>query len=223
MKIHDMRKEGTKMGRTKLLLVGATFGTALLASLFFVAGCGHDTASPVGPGSTGQDGGGTGALQWVLNNYSDPFGGTLDSTAGSGGPLRGAGSWTLSSASDTAFVGKAGGTITLKFGAVTSTLKIPADAVCSGGGSCVVKITATALFFDTPLGPVFLYDFGPDGLLFAKACEFKVYGFTPNTTVNMYWLNPATNVWELQQQVKALAHGEVKFVVTHFSKYGISR
>ncbi len=210
------------MGRTKPLFVGATFTAALLMGLFLVAGCGHDSASPVGPGGPGQDGGGSGALQWVLDNYGDSFGGSLDSTAGSGGPLQGSGNWTLSSASDTAFVGKAGGTITLEFGAVTSTLKIPADAVCSSGGGCVVKITATALFFNTPFGPVFVYDFGPDGLQFAKPCELKVYGFTPNTTVQMFWLNPATNLWELQQQVKALAHGEVKFVVTHFSKYGIS-
>ena len=191
---------------------------AMFACAIFLTGCGEDSTSPVAPGGTGTN---PGALQYVLDNYDDPFGAALD--AKSGDAQLGAGSWTLSTSSDTAFVGKAGGTITLKFGGMTSTLKVPADAVCASGGSCVVKITATAAAFQTPLGLVVLYEFGPDGLKFAKPCELKVFaGFVPGQLVSLVWFNPATGLWELQQVAKVYAHGELKFTITHFSKYGIS-
>ena len=200
-------------------LTFAAILAGVAASVLLMTGCSDSPLAPV------VSRGGSDAIQFVESQYgSDPLAAVNDSTKTPDGPLAAGGSWYLASASDTAYVGNAGGTIYLDFGGPTSTLEIPADAVCSGGGSCVVMITGRAAYFTAPYGPLFLYDFGPDGLRFAKPCELKVNaGFPPGQIVSLFWLNPVTGVWELQQQVRVLKEGVVKFTVTHFSKYGISR
>ena len=206
------------MKRVPKLLTFAAILAGVAASVLLLAGCSDSPLAPV------VSRGGSDAIQFVESQYgSDPLAAVNDSTKTRGGPLAAGGSWYLASAYDTAYVDKAGGTIYLDFGGPTSTLEIPDDAVCSSGGSCVVMVTAHAAEFTTPYGPLFLYDFGPDGLTFTKPCELKVNtGLSPGQIVSLFWLNPSTNVWELLKQVKVLEQGEIKFTVTHFSQYGIS-
>jgi hypothetical protein len=206
------------MKRVPKFLTFAAILAGVAVSVLLMAGCSDNPLAPVVSGS------GSDAIQFVESHYgSDPLEALKDSTQTPDGSLAKGGNWCLASASDTAYVGEAGGTICLNFCGSSSVLKIPPKAVCSDDDDCVVMITARATHFTTPYGPLFLYDFGPDGLTFAKPCELEVNaGFPPGKIVSLFWLNPATHAWELQQQVKVLNHGEVKFTVTHFSKYGIS-
>ena len=71
--------------------------------------------------------------------------------------------------------------------------------------------------------PLCVYDFGPDGLVFAEDCTLLLDTRLPEGTVlNLYWFNPDTGEWEVEQRGEADQKGIVKFQIHHFSKYAIS-
>ena len=160
------------------------------------------------------------ALNSVLNEFgTDPFSTLTDSD----GNLAKSGRWEIVEDSDYADVGADGGVITLKLRGAVSTFEIPKDAVCAHcDKDCVVRINAKALLFNTPFGPLVLYDFGPDGLVFDKDCKLKIEAGFKDRVVDLFWFNPDTGVWELEQTVRVDKRGKAEFKIRHFSKYAIS-
>ena len=70
-----------------------------------------------------------------------------------------------------------------------------------------------------------LCDFSPDGLQFNPSATLRYYVGGANTLskfFKLYWLNPATNRWELQESNTPDVNGFVSFSISHFSKYGVS-
>lgn len=66
------------------------------------------------------------------------------------------------------------------------------------------------------------FDFGPDGLVFNQPSLLTLsLPYPEGTSVSLYWLNPATGQWEVQE-VKTVRAGKVQFLIHHFSKYGIN-
>jgi len=70
-----------------------------------------------------------------------------------------------------------------------------------------------------------LCDFSPDGLQFDPSATLRYYVGGANTlsgNFKLYWLNPATNRWEIQESKSPDVNGFVSFSISHFSKYGVS-
>lgn len=180
---------------------------AVLACLALVAGCGNDGA--MSPGGSNDIN--TGALPYVADNYGDPF--AVDSVLA---PL--AKTWKLKVDGDTATIGSDGGTLELQMRGFKSKFKVPKNAVRGD-----VLFSVEGLLCATPFGDVLLYDFGPDGLTFNVPCELEVDAgqLKDHTLLSLFWLNPANDRWEFQQQVEVNGH-KLKFEINHFSKYGIS-
>ncbi|MBI3873405.1 MAG: hypothetical protein HY304_10065 [candidate division Zixibacteria bacterium] len=191
-----------KRQRRNPWLLGVTILTAVLALAFLLPGCGENPVSSVSD-DPGGHGGGIKGLQ-----YAD-------------GVLHPKGTQAASASLSTVdtvvqLVSSSGGTIYLTTGKHASTLVIPKDALASA-----VLISAVAAEVMTPYGAVTLYDFGPDGLVFAKASRLTLQVDIPDgSPLSLYWWNPATGIWELQQTAK-VAKGKVTFDILHFSQYGI--
>lgn len=204
------------MKRIGLLYIGGAFVAALLACTFFLAGCGHDLTNPVAPEINGgaDNNHGLRALQSVLDNYGDPF--AKDTASLKTGAL--AKSFKLKLDGDSATIGANGGTLELQMRGFKSKLSIPKKAL-----STDVTITVEGFLVSTPDWDVLLYDFGPDGLVFnlPAALEVDAGQLKDGTILHLYWLNPASDVWELQEEVVVKGH-KIKFDIHHFSKYGIS-
>jgi hypothetical protein len=70
-------------------------------------------------------------------------------------------------------------------------------------------------------------DFQPDGLVFSVPAKVKfkaqVLDAKGGQQLNLYWYNPSSRSWELEQEV-TLKDGEleVEFKIYHFSRYAIS-
>jgi len=192
-------------------------GVAVVAMVLLLAGCGQDSTSPLAPGGGG---GGTnmkpGALQYVVDNYGDPF--ALDTTCLTSGGQSLAKTFKLKLDGDTATMGTEGGTLELQMQGFKSKLSVPKNAL---SGNTLMSVEG--LLFSTPFGNLLLYDFGPDGLVFNVPSQLEVDAgqLKDNTWLSLLWLNPLTDEWEFQEQVQVKGH-KIKFDVHHFSKYGIS-
>ncbi len=201
------------MHKLKDWTIGVVGFVTLTATVLF-GGCGLESLSPVTPGVKSPD---PSELQYVLDNYGDPFAGESESDGGGMTPL--GKSFKLKVDGDSATVGQDGGTLEMQMRGFKSKLKIPKDALSSD-----VTITVEGVLFQTPVFEVLLYDFSPDGLQFNLPAELEVDAgrLEKGTTFNLYWWNPLTELWEFQQEC-VVDHHKIKFDVHHFSKYGISR
>jgi hypothetical protein len=214
-------QETWQMRLTPKLAFGATILAGVAALVLLTTGC---SKAPTTAPEISQ--GGIEALQYAESYASDSApslcGRNRDAGSSDQGS-RGRG-LDINWAFDTVNVTAVGGIVDLQFPGATSSLSIPGGAVCANADqSCEVSITADAVECSTPWGSVFIIDFGPDGLKFAKPCVLTVKGgLLPGQIVALFWLNPGTNLWQLQQRARVNADGEVHFYVTHFSKYGIS-
>ncbi len=98
-------------------------------------------------------------------------------------------------------------------------------AAASISANTLVSIEITRLEVDGNVDVI--YDFGPDGLAFSLPAVLQVDvkklfdKFT--TSVNFYYLNEQTNLWEAQGTVPVDIDGYAYVPVYHFSKYGVSR
>jgi len=193
---------------------------ALVASAVSVVLLGCSTNAPVAPALNEPDG--LKAIAFVEDQLGqDPFAAVEGEHGGLAKPV-----WWITSDASYADVGVDGATIYLNLGNGVSSFDIPNGAVCNnydGDGQCVVRITAKAAWFQTPYGNLALYDFGPDGLQFAKDCKLRVpTGFGFGKLISLYWFNPSTGQWEVQQSNKTDKQGFVQFNISHFSKYAIT-
>ena len=92
-----------------------------------------------------------------------------------------------------------------------------------------VKISMTATLFyylsDRSVLNGLLLDFRPDGLVFSKPAilqlEAAVLEAADRDELTLYWYNPDTGLWEVEQKVR-LDGEEVEFKIYHFSRYAIS-
>jgi hypothetical protein len=71
------------------------------------------------------------------------------------------------------------------------------------------------------------FEFSPDGLLFHKEAkvelEVEVLGAEDGEIVRLYWYNPDTGLWEIEQEEQVKSEKvKLKFNISHFSRYAIS-
>lgn len=201
------------MKKTREWLLGMT-GFVALAATFLFAGCGQETSGLVAPGGNGGD---PGALQYVLDNYGDPFAHETDADGSGLTPL--GKTFKLKVDGDSATIGVDGGTLEMQMRGFKSKLKIPKNAL-----SADVVISVEGVLVSTPFCEVLLYDFSPDGLVFNLPASLEVDAgkLEKGTTFNLFWWNPDTSAWEFQQEC-VVDHHKIEFEVHHFSKYGIAR
>jgi hypothetical protein len=104
--------------------------------------------------------------------------------------------------------------------------------VASGGVQEEVLISMEVMQFnymsdEGELEKGLFFNFGPDGLVFSKDArvEFRaeVIGAEDGEVVRLFWLNPKTGLWEVEQEVMVENEMvELEFYVSHFSRYAIS-
>ncbi|MEW6411324.1 MAG: hypothetical protein AB1483_02495 [Candidatus Zixiibacteriota bacterium] len=72
-----------------------------------------------------------------------------------------------------------------------------------------------------------IYEFGPHGTVFSLPAVLQIDAKTlfdkGTKSINFYYLNEQTNLWELQGQYPVDDNGYAHVPVYHFSKYGASR
>jgi hypothetical protein len=214
---------------------------AAMALLAFVAfGCSND--APLAPSQNGP--GLSPALTYVLDQFGvDPLQGLT------GNALAKKKECFIHSATDTVDVDENGAIVYLDLGEGVSEFEIPGDAVCKdyekyleelakedpdeeklaefeaeNPFGCPVRITADAALFNTPHGPLVMYDFGPDGLEFNKECKLRLWtDFGKDKLVWLYWFDPEKGQWVKEDKAKKTdKEGAIEFKITHFSKYAIS-
>ena len=205
MTTNETKQKEINMKRSRSWLLGVLGVAAVLACALLVAGCGHDAASPVGPGS---------------NDGGDGFGSVKDD---GNGPLAGPGGLggvvptLIGRDSDSATIGVAGGAINLALGPYKSTFAVPARALARP-----VLISVDAVEYAEPSGEIAYFEFGPDGLVFGLPAKLTLQCSDPDGTMkHLYWLNPLSGRWQVVN-VAPVKGGEVRFNIAHFSKYGIS-
>jgi hypothetical protein len=202
MKTSERQLKEIKMKRSRFWLLGTLGVAAVLACALLVAGCGHDAASPLGPGS---------------NDGGSGFGSVKDN---GNGPLAcpgGIAPVLVGRDADSAIIGVAGGRIDLTLGPYKSTF-----VVSAGGLVRPVLIAVDAVEYAGPSGGVAYFDFHPDGLAFRLPARLTLQcSDSDGTMKHLYWLNPQSGKWQVVN-VAPVRGGEVQFNVAHFSKYGIS-
>jgi len=111
-----------------------------------------------------------------------------------------------------------GGVLKLEVVGARTELHIPSGAVAEP-----VEITGSVESFMTENGMTFIYDFGPDGLVFLEPAKLKIKTDDKRDKVlTLWWFNPATDQWEFQACASPDANGTSQFRINHFSKYAIS-
>lgn len=113
-------------------------------------------------------------------------------------------------------VGISGGLLELTVDGLAVSINVPKGAVDGN-----VDITVDAKVVRTLLGSIYLFDFGPNGLIFNAPITVRQPMPSGQLYAFLYYFNPDTKLWELQQAVKVI-NGYASFNIFHFSKYGIS-
>lgn len=113
-------------------------------------------------------------------------------------------------------IGFLGGTIDVDLGESSSSFVVPVGALLRA-----VNISLEVTEFSTPLGPIYIYDCGPDGTKFRTPAKLSQPMPAGQQHAFLYYFNESKGVWELQQTVK-VKNGVATFDIYHFSKYGIS-
>jgi hypothetical protein len=123
-------------------------------------------------------------------------------------------------------VGPSGGALSLQADCLELDFIVP-----SGALSEEVRISVAAAVFeywqDGKVAKGMGFVFKPDGLVFSEPAQIElqasVLGAEKGEVLRLFWYNPATGLWELEQEVKVEdAQVELEFEVDHFSRYAIS-
>ncbi len=120
-----------------------------------------------------------------------------------------------------------GGIIHLGWGGPKNSLRFDPGSVAE---DVVIDIT-TCIIKGNPHNnfSVIELEFGPDDLFFSPPAQIVINAGSLNAlrapkydgTVKLYYYNPETDEWLLQQESK-INKGKVTFEIDHFSKFGIS-
>lgn len=113
-------------------------------------------------------------------------------------------------------IGFLGGTLSIPLGDDTSSFNVSPGAL-----GLNVLIQALAVQGKASDGrTVTTYDFLPDGLRFLKPAKLVHYAENPDAKLLLYWFNPLTLNWEIQQTVQTQGR-KAEFAIRHFSKYAV--
>lgn len=96
--------------------------------------------------------------------------------------------------------------------------------LCTGSAldsDTLVRITVIGEVVETPYGKIYLYECGPEGLVFDKPIQIHQEVITTKGEASLFYFNEITGQWELQG-TEPISLGRVQFYISHFSKYGIS-
>jgi hypothetical protein len=130
------------------------------------------------------------------------------------------------SGEDSKLFGKNGGKLTVAGDCFELEFRVPRDAL-----SDKVLISVQANLFNywqnRELKKGLRFEFSPDGVVFAKPAliefEAAVLGAKNGESLKLYYFNPQTGLWQLEQVILVRdASVEVKFEISHFSRYAIS-
>jgi hypothetical protein len=121
------------------------------------------------------------------------------------------------------YFGVDGGVMEVKNKCMAFEFIVPAGALESK-----VKITVQANFYESiQAGDAvngLVTDFGPNGLVFLKPASLILDGdllkAAEGETLTLYWYNPESGLWEVEQEVK-ISNSKAEFSVYHFSRYAI--
>lgn len=119
----------------------------------------------------------------------------------------------------TAVIGPGGGTLNISFDdGAGATFAVPPLSLKRD-----VLITAQPSVVQAAAGPMYVFDFSPDGLRFLRPAILTLDAdFVPGQPVKLYWLNERTGKWQVENIGIPDSDGKVKFQIFHFSKYAIS-
>lgn len=113
-----------------------------------------------------------------------------------------------------------GGVVEFEANGYDASFSVPPDAIVYD-----TTITVEAKVENHRSGTMLILDFGPDGLQFKESATLEVdarsFDWDGSSKVAMYWLNPLTGRWVLQEVVDVDSAGNVRFGIDHFSMYGI--
>ncbi len=103
---------------------------------------------------------------------------------------------------------------------------VPSNAVL-GSVLISVKVIQFNYMSDGEFEKGLFFNFGPDGLVFSEDArvefEAEVVGAEDGDLVRLFWLNPETGLWAVEQEVMVEDEMvELEFYVSHFSRYAIS-
>jgi hypothetical protein len=176
------------------------FLVAISVSLVFVAGC---TSNAVAPTSNNyQD-----RLDWA-NQFLTPGGAQRGST-----PLDNC--VVLYDTLIVNWVGYSGASFKAQSGSEKIDFSVPKGALYLW-----TQLTIRVTKYRAPFGSFWLLDCGPEGTRFIKPLEVDPNGqVTNNSVAVLFYFNPATGQWEVQQIAASSNSG---LSIYHFSKYGIA-
>ncbi|MBI5868062.1 MAG: hypothetical protein HZB43_07225 [candidate division Zixibacteria bacterium] len=185
----------------KMTGVALTF-TAILLGALLMSGCGqHNPVAPVTTNGGGED---------IKHGGQDNF--------AAGGITAGLDSTVV--LTQGLVSAKFGGIVKLGMAGKIHVLAVAPNSVAS---DVIIKVKTST--FKKGDKKIVTFDFGPDGQKFLPSAKMtidaSVLGQVTPASVNLYWFNPATKQWVLQQ-TQAPRLGVVAFDIYHFSKYGIS-
>lgn len=120
--------------------------------------------------------------------------------------------------------GLSGGELTVEAECLNLSLYVPKQALSN---KIYISMNASLFYYcgdKVVLKGLFL-GFRPDGVVFSRPAiiklEASVLEAAAGDVLTLYWFNPETLLWEVQQEVKVNGE-EVEFKIYHFSRYAIS-
>ncbi len=135
--------------------------------------------------------------------------------------------WTeLDAMQDEGWIGPVGGVWTQVLDATLLQFRVPPQAL-DDSVYITVKTTLLGRIFSGKEQKRLELEFSPDGLVFSEPANIifqgKLLGGDKGDFLVLYWQNPFTGVWEIQQTVKVKnTITQVNFEIYHFSRYAIS-
>lgn len=188
----------------KLMGVTTAFVVCLLAGVLLFAGCSDLPTNPAAPETGGPE-----PILSVLGSVVEDLQDVqlVESTLDAAGGVLQTGGDLLNTATFYVPPGALDSSVTI-------TMRVETHLV-----RAVVNLLNRLL---SPSGQVTEFDFGPDGLVFKRACTLtKMTGQPDGRTMTLWYFNPRTNLWERVATAPS-RNGQVSFPIWHFSKYAIS-
>ncbi len=194
----------------KWTILGLILTAIMVASLVLFAGCTQEPISSIDPGLDDS----------IFFNLTYDDSGSVESFIASKSD---SGDSSFSEVyevyNDTGVViAVSGGSVILSGGSYE--FEVPAGSISENK---VISVSFVTFAYNGNI--ITLCDFSPDGLQFDPSATLRFYAGGTNSLssfLKLYWLNPATNRWEIQESKLPDVNGLVSFSISHFSKYGVS-
>jgi hypothetical protein len=175
-------------------------------SIFIVTGCSNNPLTPSSSTDDTQT-----KLDWLNNNIAGEGSALAKTVNLSQCPV-------LYDTTIVQTVNQYGYQMDAKFGAMDLGFSLPYMAVSKS-----TTLTIHVTLFQAPFGKFWLLDCGPNGQVFKYPLYVQPNAAARNgTVVVLFYYNPLTKEWIVQETDKVAANQSVQIPIYHFSKYAIS-